>query len=168
MTETWKPIPGFDSFIVASSDGRVGILCSGDEVKVRKTYIERGYETVTLPLQHPNKRRFFVHRLVMLAFAGAIPEGMQVNHKNGVKNDNRISNLEYCTREENMEHARVVLGSFERAQANMKKLTEGDVRLIRAKYEAGGISMKKLARQFNVVEQTVSNIVRRKTWKHVE
>lgn len=169
-TETWKPMPGFDSFILASSDGQVGILCltaRGSEIKVRKPLLTpKGYHVITLPLQPVKKRRhYFVHRLVMLAFVGD-SGGLEVNHKNGIKTDNRLSNLEYCTRQENVDHARIVLGSYERL--NPTKLTEIEVRLIRTRYAAGGVSISKLAWQFGIAEDTVRNLIRRKTWKHVE
>lgn len=46
-----------------------------------------------------------VHKLVVEAFIGKIPEGMEVNHIDGIKTNNDISNLEICTRSENMIHA---------------------------------------------------------------
>lgn len=170
MVEDWRPVPGFDSFIRATSDGRVGILCiaaRGPEVKVRKPHLNsHGYHVMTLPGVHPKRRHFLMHRLVMLAFAGDCPEGMEINHKNGIKTDNRLDNLEYCTRQENIDHARIVLGPYNRTKKS--RLTEDKVRLIRARYAAGDTSMDRLAHQFGVVAQTIHNIVRHKTWKHIE
>lgn len=48
---------------------------------------------------------YYVHRMVIEAFIGAIPENLQVNHINGIKDDNRLVNLEVCTASENMRHA---------------------------------------------------------------
>jgi hypothetical protein len=53
-------------------------------------------------------KRFAVHRLVLQAFTGTV--GPQANHKNGVRDDNRIKNLEWCTCSENVLHAFRVLG----------------------------------------------------------
>jgi hypothetical protein len=47
----------------------------------------------------------FVHRIVAAAFIGPCPDGLEINHKNGIKLDNRAENLEYTTRSANMKHA---------------------------------------------------------------
>ena len=54
---------------------------------------------------YPGKKTESVHRLVAMAFNGPIPAKLEVNHKNGVKHDNRPENLEYVTHRENMLHA---------------------------------------------------------------
>lgn len=50
-------------------------------------------------------RAYYVHRLVATAFYGEIPKGYEVNHINGCKCDNRVCNLEICTRKQNIKHA---------------------------------------------------------------
>lgn len=54
-----------------------------------------------------DNEHIYAHRLVWLAFNGTIPKGMQINHKNGKKNNNHISNLELVTCSENIRHAYV-------------------------------------------------------------
>lgn len=64
--------------------------------------ITRGYAVVS----HGSERvNVMAHRFVWEAVYGPIPNGMQINHKNGIKHDNRISNLELVTASENMKHA---------------------------------------------------------------
>lgn len=89
----WQPI---DDLYEVSCDGQVR-RCG---VNIRQSVTDKGYKRVTV-----NGRSMSVHRLVATAF---IPNPLlkkEVNHKNGVKGDNRSDNLEWCTRSENMAHA---------------------------------------------------------------
>lgn len=109
--ELWHPIPGHDGY-EASTCGRIRSVY---RVLVRSnghTYTVRG--TILKPLTIGNGywyvctgglRREYVHRLVMLAWVGVPAPGIEVNHRNGNKGDNRLSNLEYVTPEQNKRHA---------------------------------------------------------------
>lgn len=107
--ERWKPIAGFDGRYSVSDFGRVkrhryDIVRAGHTVrfgeKIVGGRIHRGYHYVHLPTPEGTKA-FRVHRLVMAAFVGPCPEGMEVCHNNGVSNDNRLANLRYDTRSAN-------------------------------------------------------------------
>ncbi len=63
-----------------------------------------GYEQVRLR-SGGKSMVYAVHRLVAICFIGPRPEGCGVNHKNGIKTDNRLDNLEYLTVAENTQHA---------------------------------------------------------------
>ena len=94
--EEWRDVPGFPGY-QASSLGRVR-----SPRKILKLSIDTGgYLTVTLG--HATQRR--VHCLVMLAFVGPPPEGQEVCHDNGDKQNARLDNLYYGTRERNIEDA---------------------------------------------------------------
>lgn len=107
QTEIWKPIPGYEGFYEASSIGRIrGVqwsprLAAGIPIKPR---INKQYLVVCLSKEKVRKW-IYVHQLIALAFLGPRPEGRQVNHKDGAKLNNRLSNLEYLTHKQNMEHA---------------------------------------------------------------
>lgn len=77
--------------------------------KLRKRKLfknKKGYYTITLTNRHGEKKNFPVHRLVALLYLDK-PEGKNyVNHKNAIKSDNRVKNLEWCTPQENVTHAK--------------------------------------------------------------
>jgi hypothetical protein len=96
-----KSIKGFDAYTI-SSDGVVTNTRTGRVLKQEVTY--NGYARVTLS-QDSTLKRFLVHRLLLETFIGLDDERKYVNHKNGVKTDNRLENLEWCTQSENQLHA---------------------------------------------------------------
>lgn len=106
--ETWKPVPEFEGVYSVSSFGRIrrdlsrGKAIAGFILKL--TPNKKGYLTVTLS-NAPQKERFLVHCLVMRAFVGPCPEGKEVNHKDTIKANCHLDNLEYVTGLENMQHA---------------------------------------------------------------
>jgi len=63
-----------------------------------------GYKQVVLTKPDKSRHSLSVHRLVASTFLGE-GTGLQVNHKNGIKTDNNVSNLEWCTQTENTQHA---------------------------------------------------------------
>lgn len=104
--EEWKPVVGYEGYYEASSYGNIRSLPrTTTKGKVLKQHINsrNGYAYVSLSKNNIRKTRR-VHRLIAAAFWGDSPE-MQINHKNGVKTDNRLDNLEYCTQSDNMKHA---------------------------------------------------------------
>lgn len=114
----------------------------------------------------PNKyRQFLVHRLVMAAFIG--PSDLHVNHKNGKRDDNRLSNLEYVTRSQNQLHARDVLGTFTVGARNGRaKLNDTQAALI-VQLHKDGISQSELGRRFKVSDTAIWNIIHKRAWTHV-
>ena len=101
--EEWKDIPEYEGLYQASNLGRVKSLKRPYVLKekILKQQLVRGYCQVHL---HKNsiEKKYYVHRLVYEAFNGQISEGLQVNHINEVKTDNRLENLNLMTAKENM------------------------------------------------------------------
>lgn len=100
--ELWRKIPGFELYS-ASSVGRIRNDSTGKILKTSKRVNNSGYEMVQLGAG--NHRVLSVHWCVAAAFIGV--SRLHVNHKNSKRRDNRIENLEWVTRKENMLHAKL-------------------------------------------------------------
>ena len=118
-----------------------------------------------------NGRRYYAsaHRLVWQHFFGDIPDGMQINHKNGIKDDNMPGNLEIVTPSENNKHAiRTGLVSMPKGhECSWSKLTPTEVNAIRKLYGMGKCSQEDIAFAFEVNQGTVRDIINHKNWKVV-
>lgn len=125
-----------------------------------------GYMTVKV-MRGKKQVSVGVQRLVYLHFHGPIPPGLTVNHKNGIKTDNRPENLELATYAEQVRHAREVLGHKPKEQNgeknDMAKLTAKAVREIRRRRRAGEL-LKTIAADFGVSDRTISKIARGTRW----
>lgn len=100
----WIKISEFPRYSV-SDTGEVRNDKTGRTLKPLIT--GHGYYRVHLS---PGKKRFPIHRLVADAFIPKTEGKTQINHKNGIKTDNRVENLEWCTASENCLHRTQILG----------------------------------------------------------
>ena len=176
--ETWKPVPGYESLYEVSDMGRVKSL--GRPYKMRNSrkpdvIMEckkperilktggKGYRQVMLYAADGSKSQPLVHRLVLLAFVGEA-HGMECNHRNGDKTDNRLENLEWVTHSGNMIHRCRVLDKVVREKAPKAKLTEQQVVQLR-QAKASGQPISPLAREFGVSVVAACNAANGTTWK---
>ena len=121
----------------------------------------RGYVHV-----RKGSQSFKAHRVVFEAANGPIPDGLEINHINGVKTDNRLANLEMVTPAENQRHAyRTGLKDSKGEAHSRAKLTDEKVRAIRG--PLNGCSAKFLAKLFGVCESNIRYVKRGKAWPHV-
>lgn len=115
MKEKWKPVVTYEGLYEVSNYGRVRSVARTFITKqghlksvgqhIMKPYVnDNGYVVVNLT-RSGKSRKNKVHRLVMLAFTKWDLERGDVNHKDGNKLNNRLDNLEWCTKSENMYHA---------------------------------------------------------------
>ncbi len=157
--ELWKTlVRGYE----VSSHGRVRNTKTG---RVLKQGDANGYARVT-PSIRGKSINVSVHKAVAKAFIGRCPRGMEVNHKNGNKKFNNVTNLEYMTRKQNVQHAYDTgLGKGLRGEnSGSSKLTYRQVRRIRLHYAKGKSSQAELAERYDVTQSAVKNIVNNKTW----
>jgi len=121
----------------------------------------RPYVILARPGQKVNRK---VHYLVLLAFVGEKPEGMEACHDDGKPPNNRLSNLRWDTSAANQAD-RIQHGTSNRGERNgTAKLTESEVREIRKVYAEGGVSYAKLGETYGVHKMTVAQIITRRTW----
>lgn len=129
---------------------------------------KRKYQRVKLSI---NKKRYvhLVHRLVAETFIPNTEYKPEVNHINGIKNDNRASNLEWVTRGENLKHAYSTgLREIVRGENHPKsKLTERVVRKTKEMIRSGH-SIVSIAKHFDVSIDALYKVKSGNTWGHVK
>jgi hypothetical protein len=135
MEEIWKDIPWYEGLYQVSNLGEIKSFKNnrwgiGQENILKPQKNTSGYLQIIL-----NKQTYRVHRLVMLAFIWE--SKLDVNHINWIKTDNRLENLEYCTRSENLKHSYRVLkrhhfhkGKFWENSFKAKKILQYSIKWI--------------------------------------
>lgn len=175
MEEIWKDIEGYEGYYQVSNFGRirsldrevryVGGWVSNRKGKLLKS-IKRcdGYLSITLKRDGKGKG-FLVHRLVAQLFIANKENKPQVNHINGIKDDNRVENLEWVTPLQNTQHAVDNKLNCFGERHRKAKLTEKQVIEIRENYRDK--SQQEIADMYNVAQTTISMIRNGKNWKHI-
>lgn len=163
--EVWKSVKNYEGIYEVSNIGRVKSLKFGKE-KILKQVIIKGYCCLDL-CKNGNIKRVKIHRLVLLAFIQNHENKLEVNHIDGNKKNNNVSNLEWNTASENKKHA-LLTGLRIMPNGGIhhnSKLNENDVLKIR---EMGKNTIHKIiSEKFNVSKSVVTNIINRKSWKHI-
>jgi hypothetical protein len=174
--EMWKPIKGYIGLYEVSNLGRVKSLSreytnsKGERRKVKESIrtlvLMNGYLKITI-YKGIKPKDFRVHRLVAEAFKRNLKNKPYVNHKNGIKTDNRAINLEWCTAKENSAHAhKYGLAKNVGENHNKALLTISQVIEI-CELLDGEVPVSKIASKFKVNNYVIHGVRLGKTWNHL-
>lgn len=155
--EHWMPVPGYKESYEVSSLGRVKSKRRDKLMKLAKS--PYGYLKVGLH-KNGSLKTFSVHRLVCLAFLENPSNYPQVNHTNCIKDDNRLSNLEWCNASQNLKHASVngLLHIYKGEDHVNSKISNNQADEIRIKSKQGR-SQRQLAREYNISQRNIQFIL---------
>lgn len=176
--EIWKDIEGYEGIYQVSDEGNVRSLdritkykntihkmkLSGKPIKGNTN--TRGYRYVNL-CKNSNKKTITVHRLVMKHFIPNHENKSEINHIDGNKTNNKLSNLEWVTSKENYDHSVSIGLRKNRYKGNNPKLNENEVKAIREMYDSGNYTQKEIAEKYDVNRNTIGDLLSRKSWSWV-
>jgi hypothetical protein len=158
-------IPEVKDYYTINNKGEIYSINSG----LMKTRDRAGtdYQIINLKVNQGGSKTFRVHRLVMMVFQPIDnPEDYEVNHKDGNKKNNQLSNLEWCTASENQKHA--FANGLQKprrgSRSNWAKLSEQDIQKIFTLREEG-LTQREIGEYFNCSPSNIGYILRGKTWK---
>lgn len=171
----FRVIPDYPRYAVNES-GTILSICSPsgrgkdrpwkDARTVTHVIRPKGYHVISLCSINGQKRIRMVHILVLEAFIGPCPEGLQCRHLDGNPANNHVTNLKWGTSIENA-NDKLMHGTYIQGERGSKaKLTNEDVIEIR-KRRANGETIETIAKDFPLKQNSIYNIVNRRTWKHI-
>ncbi len=174
----WRDVAGYEGLYQVSSTGLVRSLPRVEKTKHSRTgsivYRTRngrllklgthvfGYKTVAL-YKDGSVKLVSVHRLVAKAFHPNDDGYKEVNHIDGDPANNKVGNLGWCTRSENILHSTTVLGKNRGSDNKLSKLTEEDVLKIKDLIDEG-VSQTQIAKVFNVTGDAIWRISHGHNW----
>lgn len=178
MNEVWRAIPGYEGLYEASTEGRIRSL---DRLITGKNGVTKRFSGRVLKPVKQNAGYLalglskdgivtttLVHRIIATTFIenpGNLPE---VNHKDGVKDNNALTNLEWMSRVRNIRHAMgmgLIQGLGENNPA--AKLSDSDARAIK-ELSRYCLHPKELAAVFGVKPSTITDIQLERSWQHIQ
>jgi DNA-directed RNA polymerase specialized sigma subunit len=167
MKEEFKDVKSYEGIYQISNFGNIKSLeyKKGKTLKVNKN--SRGYFCVGL-YKNGIQKTLGIHRLIAVAFILNPENKKTVNHKNGIKADNRLENLEWVSYSENIQHAyNMGLNNNSGEEHRLSKLTEKEVLQIRDLCKYKRFTQKEIGIIYNCHNSTISRIVTQKIWKHI-
>jgi hypothetical protein len=177
--ETWKDVVGYEGSYQVSDKGRVRSLrrviirSNGSPQYIHGRIIKPcahqsyGHLFVALKIRG-RKRNFYVHRLVLEAFVGPRPEGMECRHfPDREPANNKLENLSWATRKVNFSD-KLIHGTDNRGEkCPTAKLTDQDVLKIRRLHASGRYTQIELSEFFGIERSSISRVVSGSRWGHL-
>lgn len=152
-------------------DGRVWVhpYTGKDGRKAGGKFAAQPKTSAGYALIHTCKKRMYLHRLLAEAFLIRPEHTTEVNHIDGNKSNNALSNLEWVTRKQNSQHAydTGLKEALKGSETDTAKLTEGQVYAIKKLLAEVIYSQRQIAKIFNVSREPIDSISRNLSWKHV-
>lgn len=178
MEENWKDIKDYEGIYLISSNGivkrpaykrwsaRNNCFCNHKEY-ILKHCFRRGYPSIELN-RDGKGRMEFMHRIIAKAFIPNPENKKEVNHINGIKHDNRVENLEWCTRTENSNHSVNTLRKNVGDSHGNRKLNSSEamqIRMIYNKKRELKMTVFQIGYLFGVTGTNVCYIGKGMAWK---
>lgn len=158
------PIPNFTDYEI-DTESNIYTMKFGRNKILKKMRDTRGYNYVNL-YKNGKINHLKVARLMCMTFVDDVKPF--VNHKDGNKSNDVLSNLEWCTPSQNTKHAYdTKLMSRVGSKHNRTKLTENDIIKIRNQFDNNSHSIRELMKIYKMSRQGISHIVKRTRWTHV-
>lgn len=167
--EIWKDITGLEGSYKVSSTGLMMHFYKNKRWKIVRPFTERtGYSVARLWLGDGTRKGVRVHRLVAKAFIPNPNNYEEINHKNGIKTDNRVENLEWCDRKYNAGYINVLNPDANQGENNpMAKYTNKQILEVYNLAWERELSYQQIADMFGMTKQEVPMIKFGKIWGHV-
>ena len=159
--ETWLAVVGYEGLYEVSSDGRIRNARTG---RLKVYTCDKQKRRPFVGLWRNNKiQRIYPHKAVLETFIGPRPKGMEACHNNGDPFDNKVANLRWDTTRNN-QLDRIKHGTSNRGErCAAAKLTETQVRAIRADTRL----QREIAAEYGVRANTISRIKCGRRWAHI-
>jgi hypothetical protein len=174
--EYWRDLPNFIGFYRVSNWGRLKSLSKWVKIGTNRRFIpgrmmklrevERGYFSVKIS-KHGKSRVCQIHTLVLEAFVGPCPEGMECRHLDGNPSNNHLKNLRWGTYQENADD-RIRHGTWCHGETmGWAKLKDSDIPKIHRLYDSG-MTCEEVAKVFGITGGNVKMILNGKTFRHCQ
>lgn len=177
-TEKWIDIDEWVGYYQISNFGNVrsidreifnkgnGSICKQKGKLLKPNITKFGYAYVGFFKSGEKKiKSVYIHKLVAKHFCDGYKVGLEVNHIDGIRNNNHYKNLEWVTRSENIRDSYKRNGSRYGELGSNSKLNNKDIGVIASLYDFG-VSQHIIAEAFGVSQATISNLIKNKTYKN--
>jgi hypothetical protein len=170
--EEWKSVPGLSNQYEISDRGRViswyryGIKLNKPEIRAMSINVRWGYWKINMRAKGKQKT-WNIHSLVLTAFIGPRPEGLEGCHNDGNKLNNNLSNLRWDTRQSNSDD-QLIHGTRARGERSGASIfTEKEVSEIKRRWLSGEGTVR-LSKEYKCHRNTIGAMIRRISWLHIK